>query len=129
MPFAPQNRERRASSSPERKSAFGGINLTNGGNLYKIMLLYASVAQLDRAPASDAGCRWFESNRARQKNLGLFRDFYVFYERSEQNIHHAPHRGVHHATALCIAYGDIMYLLRKHDVSAIAFNIYIYVIQ
>ena len=28
---------------------------------------HASVAQLDRAPASDAGCRWFESNRVHHK--------------------------------------------------------------
>ena len=28
---------------------------------------YVSVAQLDRAQASDAWCRWFESNRVHQK--------------------------------------------------------------
>ena len=29
--------------------------------------IHVSVAQLDRAPASDAGCRWFESNRVHHK--------------------------------------------------------------
>lgn len=34
--------------------------------------IYASVAQLDRALASDARCRWFESSRARQKEPLVF---------------------------------------------------------
>ena len=32
---------------------------------------YVSVAQLDRAQASDAWCRWFESNRVHQKKTPL----------------------------------------------------------
>ncbi len=32
---------------------------------YTIFIIYAPVAQLDRAIASDAMCRWFESSRAR----------------------------------------------------------------
>lgn len=31
--------------------------------------VFASVAQLDRAMASDAMCRWFESSQTRQKSL------------------------------------------------------------
>ena len=39
---------------------------------------YALVAQLDRALASDARCRWFESNRVRQKNdRSFFRSFFM----------------------------------------------------
>ena len=30
---------------------------------------HAPVAQLDRAQASDAWCRWFESNRVRQADI------------------------------------------------------------
>ena len=37
---------------------------------YDTYLKYALVAQLDRALASDARCRWFESNRVRhERNL------------------------------------------------------------
>ena len=35
--------------------------------IYMLFEKYVSVAQLDRAQASDAWCRWFESNRVHQK--------------------------------------------------------------
>ena len=34
---------------------------------------YALVAQLDRALASDARCRWFESSQVRLKQTQIFR--------------------------------------------------------
>ena len=37
-----------------------------------------SVAQLDRAQASDAWCRWFESNRVHQTKRRIFASFFVW---------------------------------------------------
>ena len=42
-----------------------------------IIYQHASVAQLDRAPASDAGCRRFESGLACQKSHASAWDFYI----------------------------------------------------
>ena len=46
-------------------------------------LSLVSVAQLDRAQASDAWCRWFESNRVHQNNR-LFRRLFFVYSIDEK---------------------------------------------
>ena len=37
----------------------------------KVSQIYAPVAQLDRAQASDAWCRWFKSNRMHQNSIAF----------------------------------------------------------
>ena len=65
----------------------GGNACKTGQKNSKIEVLlkrYVSVAQLDRAQASDAWCRWFESNRVHQKRHPFWVSFLRVFGRSKR---------------------------------------------
>ena len=89
---------------------------------------YVSVAQLDRAQASDAWCRWFESNRVHQK-FDKFRlvEFFIHCESngisSRVSVHFIT-EGVYHQPQVVLLSQWWYTRLRLDDMQCFAMMIY-----